>query len=306
MFNKILVPLDGSELAERALEPAFALARQAEGEVLLVRASAPERILIPDLHTSGGYGLLWPDQSLERAEEEAAEYLKSLRAVRAPRDLPVRAQVFEGAVAEVIVDTAVAEKAGLIVMSSHGYSGITRWVLGSVAERVLGGAPCPVLVIRSPRPLRHVLIPLDGSRLSERAVAPGLALAAGLGAEVTLFRAIPKVDVQEMRQLDQAEHGLGWRLAEEIREETESYLHTVTAAHPHPELEIKRVVMFDPAAESILEYAEGHEIDLIAMSTHGRTGPARWVYGSVTEKVLHGSHHSMLIVRPAKHELSAG
>jgi nucleotide-binding universal stress UspA family protein len=306
MFNKILIPLDGSELAERALEPAFALARQAEGEVLLVRVSALERLLVPDLHGIGGYGLLWPDQSLARAEEEGAAYLKSVQTRKAPQNLPVRAEVFEGGVAEVIMDTAAAEKVDLIVMSSHGYSGITRWVLGSVAERVLGGAPCPVLVVRSPRPLRHVLIPLDGSPLSEQAVAPGLAVAAAFGAEVTLFRAIPKVDVWEMRELDQAEHGLGWCLAENVRKEAEDYLSNVIAAHPHPGLEAKLEVMFDPAAESILEYAETHEIDLIAMSTHGRTGLARWVYGSVTAKVLHGSRHSMLIVRPAKHELSTG
>jgi nucleotide-binding universal stress UspA family protein len=209
-------------------------------------------------------------------------------------------------VAEVIMDTAAAEKADLIVMSSHGYSGITRWVLGSVAERVLGGAPCPVLVIRSPKPLQHVLIPLDGSSLSEQALAPGLAVAASLGAEVTLLRAVPRAEAGEIREFDKIERGLGQRLVEEIREDAEGYLRCLAAARPHPGIEIKTVVTFEPAADSLLEYVEGHAIDLIAMSTHGRTGLARWRYGSVTEKVLHGSHHSMLIVRPANHELSAG
>lgn len=305
MFKEILIPLDGSELAERALESAFALARQAEGEVLLVRVLALERVLVPDLHMPGGYGALWPNQSLERAEAEAKEYLKSVQTKKAPQDLPVHTEVFEGGVAEVIMDTAAAEKADLIVMSSHGYSGITRWVLGSVAERVLGGAPCPVLVIRSPRPLQHVLIPLDGSPLSEQALAPGLAVAASLGAEVTLLRAIPHVEAREIWEFDKIERGLGQRLVEEIREDAEDYLRRLAAARPHPDMEIKTVVTFEPAADSLLQYVEGHAIDLIAMSTHGRTGLARWRYGSVTEKVLHGSHHSMLIVRPAKHELSA-
>jgi len=208
----------------------------------------------------------------------------------------VHPEVREGSVAEIIVDSAAAGKVDLIVMSSHGYSGLTRWVLGSVAEKVLRGAPCPVLVIRSPRPVRRILIPLDGSALSEQALTPGLSLAAGLGAEVTLLRAIPRVDVKEIEQLDQAERGLGRRLEEELREDAGQYLRNLAAARP--EMGIKTAVVNEPAADSILDYAEKHATDVIAMSTHGRTGLGRWVYGSVTEKVLRGAHHSMLVVRP--------
>ena len=71
MFDKILVPLDGSELAERALEPAFRLSRQAEGRLILLRGVAPEKILVPDMHLFGGYGLIWPDQSLMKCRQEA-------------------------------------------------------------------------------------------------------------------------------------------------------------------------------------------------------------------------------------------
>ncbi len=297
MFSKILVPLDGSELAERALEPAFTLARQAQGEVRLLRVCAPEKILVPNSPAIGGYGLLWPDQSLEQAEQEARSYLASIQKSKAPHPLAVHPEVREGGVAEIIVDTAAAGKADLIVMSSHGYSGLTRWVLGSVAEKVLRGAPCPVLVIRSPRPARHILIPLDGSALSEQALTPGLDLAAGLSAEVTLLRAIPRVDAQEIEQLDQAERGLGRRLEEELREDAGQSLRNLAATRP--EMRIKTAVVNEPAADSILDYAEKHATDVIAMSSHGRTGLGRWVYGSVTEKVLRGAHHSMLVVRPA-------
>ncbi len=79
MFNKILIPLDGSELAERALASAFTLAAQAEGEVHLLRVCAPEKMLVPNTPVFGGYGLLWPDQALETAEEEAKAYLAAIQ-----------------------------------------------------------------------------------------------------------------------------------------------------------------------------------------------------------------------------------
>jgi nucleotide-binding universal stress UspA family protein len=303
MFNKILVPLDGSELAERALASAFTLAAQAEGEVHLLRVCAPEKMLVPNTPVFGGYGLLWPDQALETAEEEARAYLAAIQKSKAPRPVRVRAQVFEGGVAEAIVDTAVADKMDLIVMSSHGYSGLTRWVLGSVAEKVLRSAPCPVLVIRSPEPVRRVLIPLDGSALSEQALAPGLELAERLGCEVTLLRAIPKLETREIERLDQAERGLGLRAEAEMREDAEHYLRNLIAIRPHQGLKIKIAVTHEPAAQSVLEFAESQAMNVIVMSTHGRTGLARWVYGSVTEKVLRGTPASMLIVRPAARDL---
>jgi nucleotide-binding universal stress UspA family protein len=304
MFNKILIPLDGSELAERALEPGLALARLSEAEVWLLRVAAPEQMLVPDPQVFGGYGVVWPDQALARERAAATEYLKVICDTRVPPELNARTQVVEDGVAEAIVDTAATEKVDLIAMSSHGYSGVTRWMLGSVAEKVLHSAPCPVLVIRSPRPIQHILIPLDGSALSELAVGPGFDLAVGLGAEVTLLRAIQPVDVAEVQRLDKLERGLGRRLEEEVHEEVGDYLRGVIAAHPRPGLAINIAVTFEPAATRILQYAETHGVDVIVMSTHGRTGLARWVYGSVAEKVLRGGQHSMLVVRPPQYRLS--
>ena len=304
MFGKILVPLDGSELAERALEPAYALSRQAEGSLILLRGVAPEKILVPDMHLFGGYGVIWPDQSLAKCMEEAQAYLETIRKTKAESNVTVRAQALDTDPAEAIVDIAAEEGVDLIVLSSHGYSGLTRWVLGSVAEKVLSIAPCPVLVLRSAMPIRKVLVTLDGSPLSEHALAPGLAAAAGLGAEAAVLRVIEPVGKKEIMYLDGVERGLGQRLVDEIRDESQNYLRDALAKEQWPGLTVKAVVVPGAPAETILNYAETHDIDLIAMSTHGRTGLKRWAYGSVTGKVLRGFGGSMLITRPAAHHLN--
>jgi nucleotide-binding universal stress UspA family protein len=303
MFSKILVPLDGSQLAERALAPAFALGQQAEGEVLLLRVALPEKLFIPDLSIQGGYAVLWPDESIDLCRKEARKYLETVRA-RAPALPTVHAKVVDDGVPETILDLAVTERVDLIAISSHGYTGITRWALGSVAEKVLQRAPCPVLVVRSPEPLRRVLIPLDGSALSEQALDPGLALATALHLEVTLLRAVPRIPPTDVASLEKMERGLGLRLGSELEREAEDYLRDLITARASLGLDLKWTVSDEPAALAILHHAETHAVDLIAMSTHGRSGLRRWVYGSITEKVMRGAGCSMLIIRPPTHRLN--
>lgn len=300
MFNRILVPLDGSELAERALKPALAIAQKAEGEVILLRVPVAKAmpILIP-----AEYSPIQPDQALEHYWDEAAGYLKTVQNSRVQSHLALGAQVIQGGVAEVIVDTAAKEAVDLIVMSSHGYSSITRWVMGSVAGKVLQNAPCPVLVVHSSANLRKALIPLDGSTLSESALTSGLEIASRLGSEVTLLRVV-QLDESRLAYLERIELGLSERAREEALERAETYLHGLAAAHRQAGLNIQAVVKVGPAAHRILEFAEAHEMDLVVMCTHGRTGLRRRVYGSVTEKILRSARCSMLIIRPAVHGLN--
>jgi nucleotide-binding universal stress UspA family protein len=295
MFKTILVPLDGSPLAEQALAPAGELARRTGADIVLVRAPKMEPAYAA---AESAYGLIYPEQAVGQASAEARDYLKSIQSRRAARGVTVRTVVAEGDAAGAIVDVGDQVKADLIVMSSHGYSGLTRWWLGSVAEKVLRAAGCPVLVMRSRRAIRRVLITLDGSGLSGQAIAPAIAVAMSLGASVTLLRVVPEIDAEQLRELDQFETGLGPRLLEEMREDAKLYLQKVVATVAGPSLQINYEVRSGPAASAILEYAQNHAIDLIAMATHGRTGLQRWVYGSITGKVLRAGDTSMLVVRP--------
>jgi nucleotide-binding universal stress UspA family protein len=297
MFNKILVPLDGSELAERALDPALTIARARDAELLLLSVSSYHQVLPP---AAAGYGLTATDQIFDRGRNDASDYLDALRREARCGDCRIQTMAVEGDVAGCILDTAAADGVDLIVMTTHGYSGITRWMLGSITERVLRGASCPVLVVRQAIPLCKALINLDGSSLAEEALAPGLELARILGCQVTLLRADQGEDLSSVEQglLQMAGAGPCQELVEGTEDRLSHYLECLARQHRSPDLPIETVVLRAQPAEAILSYAEVEEIDLIVMATHGRTGLRRWVYGSVTEKVLHQAGCAMLIVRP--------
>jgi nucleotide-binding universal stress UspA family protein len=285
MFNTILVPLDGSALSERALSPALMLGQQPDTAIILARVPAGE-----DAQTmADGHR---PDQS----RTEAQVYLDTLRLSHQPPGLNLRTRLMHGDAASAIVDTASAEGVDLIVMSTHGYSGLTRWLLGSVTEKVLRTAPCPVLAVRTPAPIQKIAITLDGSELSERALAPGLELAQRLHANVTLLRCVPYVAIDGA--LDEVEHGLGRRMQQDLIDEAAAYLTARSAGCARSDLKIKTEVRVGPAADNICEFVEAYGTDLIVMATHGRTGVQRWVYGSVTTRVLHSVTTSLLVFRP--------
>jgi nucleotide-binding universal stress UspA family protein len=300
MFNKIMVPLDGSELAERALAPAKVLARESQAELLLVRVLGRPPVFVP---AEAGYGVLYADQSYAEALEQTRQYLAGLRTALAADGLGVRAEVLEGDVASEVVDSARRAQASLMIMSSHGYSGVKRWLLGSVAAKVLPAAPCPVWVVRTVGAPRNLLLTLDGSPLAEQALAPALAVARCFGTAVTLLRVVPELGASEFRGLEKLEAGMAPRFVEEAREAAADYLALIADRCGNEGLELKTVVRSGPAADTILEYAEQNAVDLVAMTTHGRTGLRRWLYGSVTQKVLDRLPCSLLVAHPAPGEV---
>lgn len=292
MFKKILVPLDGSQLSQRALEPALDLSQQAGAELLLVRVPTADTL-----------SFVISEAKQRELAQDALAYLESVCKSYEQPQFSIRAQVLDGDVASAIVDTARAEQVDLIVMSTHGYSGLTRWVLGSVTEKVLRSAPCPVLAVRAACQAQRILITLDGSPLSEHAVEPGLSLAQSLNAEATLLRCVPQIVGDG--KLDEHERGLSRRMQEDLINEAKEYLRARSdeAGRSTRSVAINTTVRIGSPADNILEYVETYGIDLIVMATHGRTGLKRWVYGSVTAKVLRSVSCSMLVIRPTDAEL---
>ncbi|CAG0928756.1 Universal stress protein E [Thermoflexales bacterium] len=291
MFKKILVPLDGSPLSQRALQPALTLSQPTGAELLLVRVPVVDTL-----------SFAVSEARQRQLVQDALLYLETLRKSNEQPQLNLRTQVLTGDAASAIIDTARAEQADLIVMSTHGYSGLTRWVLGSVTEKVLRSAPCPVLAVRAARPPQRVLITLDGSPLAEHALDPGISIAQNLQAEATLLRCVPHVATNG--KLDEHERGLSRRMQEELLLEAKEYLRARADAASRSGVALKTEVRIGSPADSILEYIETYGIDLIVMATHGRTGLKRWVYGSVTAKVLRSANCSMLVIRPTDAELN--
>lgn len=297
MFRIVLVPLDGSLAAERAAKLGLALATPGRSKVVLLRVPVPEEMLVRSAQPGvTGWDLLWPDQVAQRAYEEAESYLKQARQRLTQTGVEVAQRIEPGEVAQVICDVAEEERADLIVLTLRGRSGISSWVPGNVAERALRRACCPVLLLRGGEVIRHVLIPLDGSTLAERALVPGLDLARTLGARVTLLQAVELLalgrhadGVEGEKDVEPSAFGRGLR-----------YLERVAAGCESPGTRLDLEVVPDDAASAILDFARQASVDLIAMATHGRTGLSRWVYGSVAESVLRGSEGSLLVVPPGR------
>lgn len=300
MFRKIMVPLDGSELAENALEPAVSLAEKTDGKILLLSAAVHDLALA---RSRPGLGMEIVDELATHSRERLGVYLASVR--KAHEDSPVafELKVEEGDAASAIVDTAAAEEVDLIVMSTHGRSGISLWLMGSVTERVLRSAPCPVLAVHDEQFFEHILITLDGSELSERALEPGVAVARLLGGRVTLLSVEPPEEVEPglFSDLEMAEAGLGEKVRDQSYQRTESYLQRMAGRCSESlDREVDIAPRTGAVAPAILDYIDYKEVDLVVMATHGRTGLRRWVYGSVTEKVLRKARCATLIVRPAE------
>jgi nucleotide-binding universal stress UspA family protein len=282
MMDRVLVPLDGSETAERVLPQLRRLLIGRPGaEILVLRALDA---LAPNLSVVA-----------PALEAEAERYARRITFQLVNEGRRARSIVRPGGAAATILRVAREENVSLIVLSTHGRTGLSRLVLGSVAETVLRSSPCPVFLVRSfppavdapsrgrveSTPLHSILVPLDGSELSLRALPLVLDLARPLDARVTLLY------VNEPPGPNPH-----WLVPERPLEEVERDLraHTVPVA--------TAVREGDPATE-ILAACRTNAADLLVMATHGRSGPVRWLFGSVTENVLHKAEIPMLVV-PAR------
>ncbi len=292
MYDTILVPLDGSDLAENALRYARKIAAANDSRLVLMRASKTTEAVVDLLGQ-----LTSPVITAEQLKGSAEQYLDFVAMTQAHSNTVT--YVHAGNPASVILDCEQAECADLIVMSTHGRSGVGRWALGSVAEKVLQKAQVPVLLVRDRRPIKRILVPLDGSPHAEAVLRHAVQLAEVFEAELTLLR-VAKRDVapvsarQVATLLNDAIKAIPPAVIEP--DQDERYLE-ITAQNRIPEeIPVTFLERTGDAAETILQIAKEH--DLIAMSTHGYSGLERYMFGSVMEKVLRATDRPMLVVRP--------
>jgi nucleotide-binding universal stress UspA family protein len=288
-FRRILVPLDGSELAERALPFARSLAHLVGGNLILARVADGRR----------PFGD--PVGAQIKAAAEAEAYLERLADGQragyvAERSLPY------GDPATEIAKLAGERSADLIVMSTHGRSGLGRALLGSVADTLVRRTALPLLLVRAGLPLdrwehglRRILVPLDGSELAEAALPRVAALAQASGARVTLLQVVgpptPELQPYEVAVLPEDDEALA--------EQARRYLAGAAARLSERGVGVESEVAFGWPAERIGAAAAEHHADLIAMSTHGRGGLDRLIVGSVADRVLRRAEVPVLLVRGA-------
>jgi nucleotide-binding universal stress UspA family protein len=298
MYKKILVPLDGSNAAEIALPYAQEISAGMTADMILISVSEPT---VDDRDHLFRYYLEGLSQKTHREPEELGAGGESVPKI----------EVLFGKPADEILGYADEEHVDLIIMASRGRSGLGPWLLGNIAAKVLRATEKPVLLVRAPagdsalpekRLLRKILVPLDGSDLGETTLSHAEALAKNLGAEIVLLRAL-----EPPRPLEGEGAYTGKKLHFRSKEETErrkaaamEYLDAVGRPLREKGLKVSRAVLSGLAAEEIIDYARDNGIDLIAMSSHGRSGIGRWVFGSVTDKVVHAGDTPVLVVRAAK------
>jgi nucleotide-binding universal stress UspA family protein len=265
MFERILVPLDGSPLAESILEWLRPLLRRKDAEVTLARAVDVEKTLART-DTSA---------ALAQARQEADRYLAGLQARLVEQGIRALRLVCEGLPEEALLEAA--RGFDLIALSTHGRTGLSRFVFGSVAEKILRASPVPVLIARSferegEMPFRKILVPTDGSEAS-RAVLPAAVEAARLfDAELVFLHVESEAPVP-----------------------VDAYVGTLS--EPVEGVRATELRIKGDAASQIVDLCRPHGIDLVAMATHGRSGLDRWVLGSVTEKVIRAAPVPVLVVR---------
>lgn len=322
MFHHILVPLDGTDVAEQAIPVAARIAHASGSSLTLVRV----------IHTpirSGSFGAepvtgLAPN-ALETQYALAHHYLSTIPKTYAAElaGVPLETDIELGATASGIASAARLEQADMIVLCSRGKTGLTSWVLGSVARQLSHRSPVPILVLNahgnpsvlSTTPSWRITVPLDGSELAESALEPALHLASTLHStmlwELHLVRvvALPhtvssKWKFQQSTSTEQVEQEM---LA------AEDYLQTVIARLKQGPLASQdvlftiSVICATEVGETLVQHVEhtqsaieGEYANLIVMTSHGRSGIRRVLLGSVAGKVLSTARCPVLIIRPIR------
>ncbi|MFN2218842.1 MAG: universal stress protein [Anaerolineae bacterium] len=301
MATRILVPLDGSSLAEQALACAMTLAQRLPAELVLLRAIW----IPPDLLEILDESTVELNAIVTELEAEAHDYLGALIEQLRDAGLTSRHVLRRGPAAEAILDYVGQVDIDQIVMATHGYSGIKRWTHGSVAERVLQAAHVPLLLVRvgeqdltsdwqQAARCRRILVPLDGSSMAEQILPTVISVAQAMSGELILLR-VPVAHVSGWIV------GEWYLLAQDVldaaEEDAQAYLSSVASRLEEQGLDVAMATSIGPVASCIVEYAETHQVDLIAMCTHGRTGLARWALGSVADRVLRAGGKPILLVR---------
>jgi nucleotide-binding universal stress UspA family protein len=298
MYTKILVPLDGSSTAEKVLPYVRSLAAGLRIPVELLGVIALSELTA---HLLVGKARFL-DAMVEAIARNSSEYLQ--RIGRSFNGAGVKCITLKGKPDEVIVHQAAVDSNTLICMATHGRSGINRWLMGSVSEKVLRSTANPLLLIRAAEEatsegqanLKSIVVPLDGSQLAESVLSGVAALANQLGLKVILLR------VYSMPSDAYADEGYYETHYEEIitaiRDEAVAYLESKTEEMKRVGVaEVSCLVRDGFAAEEIIGVARDTPDNLLAMCTHGRSGIKRWALGSVTETVARHSGDPVLVLR---------
>lgn len=349
MFNRILVPLDGSALAERAIPHAELFARIFGSSIILLQVLDPTsfhenpnpvdplgwqiRKTEADMYMNGIAARL--QENLRESALAAEGVQGSVKEEEKPR---VEYSIREGKTAENIVNFAHAENIDLLVISTHGSGGLSRWNISSVTQKVINLIYLPVLIVRAYNQpemesarihYRRILLPIDSSRRAECALPAGIALARG-EPPVNLVPSATPADVSPQTRLMLAAvikppeipipepypveiEQLSEKLMQASRQAVNNYLNEMKV---RMSVECETCLVENNSVSSAIQDLASQEddIDLVLLCAHGYTGESTWPYGSVARNYMeHGTKSALVIqdvprsrVRPTAAEIAAG
>jgi nucleotide-binding universal stress UspA family protein len=300
MFTQILIPLDGSKTAEKVL-PYSRFMADALGIPIELLAVIDVAAMATHVASESVRHL---DTIIAEGERRGRSYLEKI-ADEFP-GFAVRVTIGKGKPAETIIERAAADKGTLVTMATHGRSGINRWLLGSVAEKVLRGTVNALLLVRAngqaelkPRPaVQSMTVPLDGSQLAASVLPIVATIAQRMNLEIVLFRAY---ELPASAYYGSEDYLPNYeQLKDNLRSEVQNDLgKEIEALRSRGIEKVSFFVTEGSGPDEIISYARQRPDTLIAMCTHGRSGMKRWVLGSVTEKVVRHSGDPVLVMRAA-------
>jgi nucleotide-binding universal stress UspA family protein len=303
MYSRILVSLDGSDTAERVLPYATLLASGLSLPLTLT-------LVVEPAHPSIGLNLY---ETTEHRAGHASEYLETVSERLRGEGLDVSCVVAQGDPATMIVAEAEKDAGTLIAMSSHGRSGLARWWLGSVTDKVLHLAANPLLIIRSTQQsgppdaiLERMIVPVDGSELAGQILPHAAYVAKGLGLTIDLARVTPSAaEYYRAMAIGPVDiiptGGLSYEsFAASVDAEARAYLEAISERlQAEGVASVETHLLQGAPAERLIDLAAESPHRLVAMTTHGRSGVGRLVLGSVAERVVRQSGDPVLLIRAA-------
>jgi nucleotide-binding universal stress UspA family protein len=299
MYNVIMVPTDGSGFDREAIRVALRLAEKSEAKVRLVRVLAVGSLFGM---AAAAEGTAIAAEVVRSERDRALSELYALAAeCRTTANADITVDLLAGPVADVLEDYAKHHEVDLIVISTHGRSGISRMSLGSVTDSLIRHTSIPVLVVKPPTSylnpragdeFKRVVVPLDGSTLAEQILPRVTQLASLDEAEITLLHILTTQSYPE----NGADPDATWW---DKKSPAQEYLFRIAKKLRRSGALVRTdIVVSENVADAIGEFAARDSADLIAIATHGRGGVARMLRGSVADAVMHSGKASMLVFKP--------
>jgi len=296
MFNHILVPLDGSSLAECVLPHSAAVAQAFGARITLLRVLEPP-------HAANRIRPIDPlDWHISKAE--AGAYLDGLTTRLQEASLQTENTLVEGQAAERIIEFAYGHDVNLIVLSSHGRSGLSRWNVSSVVQKIILRAHVPTMIVRAYQPVtsdlaglryRRLLIPLDCSQRAECVLSPATTLARFHKSELLLAHVVSRPEMPRRAPPTQQEVELANQITELNKLEATRYLEQLRSQLA---LDVRtRLLISDNAAATLHDLVDQEDVDLVALGAHGYSGGTKWPYGSIVINFIAYGTTPLLIVQ---------